>query len=159
MGSVALLPRSDADRLLAMRQGLRGRAACADLGTMSMIATHDLSGALQRLEKLFEDKLALSRGGFESRAARARRVLPRRLQGDLTRVLAARRVEGNPKLSRITGDAALGASLGRLEAYLGSYDRADRRKGRVLSVLAAVILNAVAIFALVMAVLLWRGFV
>ncbi|MCR8546809.1 hypothetical protein M4578_03135 [Salipiger sp. P9] len=126
---------------------------------MSMIEDQHIGPAVARLERLFEEKLSLRRGGFERRAAQARRILPRGLRNDLAQVLEARRAAGHPKLARMVNGAAVSAAAGRIEAHLKAIDLADRRRGRLLSLLGGVMLNLLLVFAAVMALLLWRGFV
>ncbi len=74
-------------------------------------------------------------------------------------MLEARKVAGHPKLARMLDGASLHAASSRLEAYIKSVDIADRRRGRLLLLLSGIMLNLLIIFALVMAVLLWRGLV
>ena len=124
-----------------------------------MTSDHDIGGAVARLDRLFEDRLRLKRGDFDARAKRARGMLPRRLRRDLAALLEARKVAGHPKLARMLDGASLHAASSRLEAYIKSVDIADRRRGRLLLLLSGIMLNLLIIFALVMAVLLWRGLV
>ncbi|APZ54976.1 hypothetical protein [Salipiger abyssi] len=125
---------------------------------MAMMVDPEIGGAVTRLERLFEEKLSLRRGGFETRAARARRALPRALRGDLAKVVEARRMAGHPRLARMIDATAVGAAAERVEAHLKRIDVADRRRGRRLSLLAAVMLNLLLVFALLMGLLLWRGY-
>lgn len=113
---------------------------------------------VSRLETLFEERLGLRRGGFETRAARASRMMPRWVGRDLAQVVEARRIADNPKLARMIDVPALHAATERVAAHLRTVDPAERRAKRRLGMLAALMVNLLLLFALVVAVLAWRGF-
>ncbi|MBN9888335.1 hypothetical protein [Salipiger abyssi] len=125
---------------------------------MTMMVDPEIGGAVARLERLFEEKLSLRRGALEGRAARARRALPRALRGDLEKVAEARHMAGHPRLARMIDRAAVLAAAGRVELHLKRLDIADRRRGRWLALLAAVMLNLLVVFVLVLGLLAWRGY-
>ncbi len=124
-----------------------------------MMAMQDIGGVIARLDEVFEDRLKLRRGGFDARAARARRALPRALRGDLENVLTARRMAGHPRQARHVDGAAIQRSAERIEAHLRSLNPAERRKGAALGLLASLMFDALLVGAVVLGLLAWRGFV
>ncbi|MDO6588268.1 hypothetical protein Q4543_22495 [Salipiger sp. 1_MG-2023] len=124
-----------------------------------MMAEHDIGDAVARLEQVFEDKLRLRRGGFEQRARQARRMLPRGLRADLARVIEAWRMVGHPKQARVLDGPEVLRSAERIETHLKRLDLADRRKGRLLALLASLMFDALLVIAVVLGLLVWRGFV
>ena len=118
-----------------------------------------LAAACERIERLFETRLKLRKGDFEKRVARARKMLPRSLRRDFARLLDARRMSEIPKTARMIDMVSVRRSAARIEAHLAAVDLADRRKGRMLALLASVMASLIVVFALVLFVLRWRGYV
>lgn len=123
-----------------------------------MMAEQDIGGVIARLEQVFEDKLKLRRGAFDARAARARRSLPRTLRSDLENVLEARRMVGHPKQARLVDGAAVERSAERIETHLRALDLSERRKSARLGLLASLMIDALVVGAVVLGLLIWRGF-
>ncbi|EPX85434.1 hypothetical protein Salmuc_02815 [Salipiger mucosus DSM 16094] len=117
-----------------------------------------LSQHVTRLEKLFETRLGLGRGGFEKRAARARRMMPRQLRADLARVTEARHMSGHPRLARQIDMGAVEDAAGRVESHLKTVDAAERRRHILLKRLGTVMFNLLVVGTLLLVVLAWRGF-
>ncbi|WP_170134551.1 hypothetical protein [Salipiger aestuarii] len=123
------------------------------------MAEQDIGGVIARLEQVFDDKLKLRRGAFDVRAARARKALPRPLRADLEKVMAARRMVGHPRQARLVDGAAVRRSADRIETHLRGLDLTNRRKGAALSLLASLMIDALVVGAVVLGLLLWRGFI
>ncbi|WP_417724746.1 hypothetical protein [Salipiger sp.] len=125
---------------------------------MAMVTDQDIAPHVARLETLFEERLALRRGGFEARAAKAARALPRLLRRDLARVVEAQRLSGHPRLARTVDTAEVKLAADRVAQGLKAIDPADRRRGRLLGMLGALMFNLALLFAAVVIVLVWRGY-
>lgn len=86
------------------------------------------------------------------------RRLPREAHRQARLLAEAERLAGHPKLSlMLDADEIVGAQAA-LRAALERIDPKERRKGMVLSTLGMAAFHLIAVFALLVAVLLWRGF-
>ncbi|MDF1717459.1 MAG: hypothetical protein P1U75_12420 [Antarcticimicrobium sp.] len=98
--------------------------------------------------------------GATLRAAlhQARHQLPRRIRAQAARLAEAEPFAAHPRL-RLTLDAdALDKAAREVEAHLNAIDLADRRKGWWLGMLGGLVFNMLAFAALLIAVLVWRGY-
>ena len=120
----------------------------------------------QRFERQVETASAalhtrLGVGGptLARRLKRAGRRLPRAVRAAGAEIVAVQAMAENPRLSRLVASERTDAAFATLEAHLKGIDPADRRRGVLLSLAAAVVLDLMIVAALVVAVLVWRGFV
>ncbi|MCR9125513.1 MAG: hypothetical protein NXH82_05255 [Rhodobacteraceae bacterium] len=88
----------------------------------------------------------------------AGRRLPRAVRHDLRMLADAEQTASNPKLAPTLDYPALYGAADRVIAHLRGIDAADRRKGTVLRVLGAIAFNLIVVFALLIGVLVWRGY-
>ena len=89
---------------------------------------------------------------------RARRRLPRRIRAQAARLAEAESFAAHPRL-RLTLDAqALDKAASEVETHLNTIDLADRRKGWWLGMLGGLAFNMLAFLALLLALLVWRGY-
>ena len=65
---------------------------------------------------------------------------------------------GHPKLARMVDLHSVATAETVLHAYLEKIDPKERRKHAILSMLGAQAVNILGVFALVIALLAWRGF-
>lgn len=75
------------------------------------------------------------------------RRLPKRLQAEAARIVKAQALGGHPKLMQQVDSAALDAAEARVIAHLKTIDRADQRKGRMLSIAGAIAFNILLVIA------------
>ena len=118
-----------------------------------------LEKQVRKLETLLEEKFGVSRGPFEKRIAKPGRMLPRWVRRDLGTVAETRKLMGHPKIGRQLDLAAAEKAATRATSWLKSVDVAERRKTRILHLTGAIALNVLLVFAALIAVLRWRGFV
>lgn len=110
------------------------------------------------LTRLAGQKFAFEVETLERAMKKTGRRLPRKAHAQAKILIEAERLAGHPKLSlMLDGDKIAGAQQA-LRAALDQIDPAERRKGMVLSTLGMAAFHLIAVFALLMAVLLWRGF-
>lgn len=124
-----------------------------------MTDQHQIARHAERLEALLAEKFGARRGPLELRVQSAGRRLPRRVRRDLGEVARAQQFAGHPKLGRQIDGARVRAAARRAEDWLVAVDVADRRKGFVLSLLGSLSFNLILLFAILVAVLRWRGYV
>lgn len=120
--------------------------------------TSDIARRAAALDRLLAERLGLRAGGLQSRATRARRRLPASVRRDLAEVGRAVHLLGHPRLERQIDMPRLVRAFERAEAHLAAIDPAERRRTAVLRLAAAMMTNLLLVFALFLAVLIWRGF-
>lgn len=112
-----------------------------------------------RLSALGEQKLGIRGASIVRLSRKAAPRLPRAVRRDLRRVAEAAPLADHPRL-RLTLDAReLKRAGARVEAHLAGIDPADRRKGWWLGLLGGMAFNILLAFALLIVLLLWRGFI
>lgn len=89
----------------------------------------------------------------------ATRRLPYAQRKALVTLLEAQPLAQNPKLARRLDMSKLQAAERTVSNYLQGYDMADRRVGAVLGVLGSLAFSLLAVAALVIVILVWRGLV
>lgn len=88
---------------------------------------------------------------------RAGRRLPKDAHRAADVMIAAQAQAGHPKLARMVDGLAVDAAAARLHEHLAKIDPKERRKDIILSMLGAQAFNILAVIALVVGLLLWRG--
>ncbi len=118
----------------------------------------DIAAQSARLENLLEARLGARRGSLAERTAKLGRTLPRSVRRDIATVAEAAQLSGHPKLSlRIDPDRVSKATR-RAERHLRAVDPGYERRGRLLGMLAGLVVNLGLAFVLMLALLKWRGF-
>ncbi|WP_212525108.1 hypothetical protein [Actibacterium sp. MT2.3-13A] len=123
---------------------------------MAQVSVEQLAASV---EALMEKRMGVGGRGLPAKLRRAGRRLPRHVRRDAGMIAEALHLARSPKLARQIDLARLEVAERRVAAYLRGYDRADRRKGAVLGLLGSLSFNLLAVGALVVAVLVWRGLV
>lgn len=123
---------------------------------MGKQSVEDIAG---RVEAKLAEKLGVRGDGLSVKTRRAGRLVPRRVRKDLEQIIEAQQQAGNPKLAVQLDIEALMAAEGRVMAWAKTVDPARRKTDLILSIAGGVALSVLAVFALVVVVLVWRGFV
>ena len=124
-----------------------------------MIAQKDTRERSEALLTLLQSKLGVRARTLEKGARKAGRRLPRRVRDELRLLAAAERSAGNPKLARQFDEGAVHRAFEDVRAHLSGIDVADRRRGRVLSIAAAVAFNILVVLTAFVVWLWWRDYV
>jgi len=119
----------------------------------------DLDARLDKIAALMEERLGVRGDGFEDKFARAGRLLPRKLRREGALLVEARTMAAHPKLGRRVDERRLRKAARVFERYLARVDGSERRVTRWVNWLAGNALNILIVFALVVAVLTWRGLI
>ncbi len=110
------------------------------------------------LSKGLQSKLHLRSAPFATLVKRCRKRVPRRVYKNAMILVKAEEFAHHPKLSRTLDTAALRQAARVVSDYLEGVDLGDARKGRILSMLGSLSINLITVAILVIAVLMWRGF-
>ena len=124
-----------------------------------MIDEQEILRQVALLEERLNDKLGISSGTLAKQLKHAGRRLPRRLRNAGKAITDAQKLIGHPKLSRQIDGAKVTSALTDLFAHLDTIDPMDRRKGIALNLLGSLAFNLLALSALVLGVLRWRGLI
>ncbi|WP_146188633.1 hypothetical protein [Pseudoprimorskyibacter insulae] len=111
-----------------------------------------------KLNTLLEKKFGARRGTLERRVRKAGRRLPASVRRDLAEVAKTAKLAENPKLARQIDPAKMTAAYDRALKHLNAIDVADRRKGAILGALGVTSFNLIVVFAVLIVLLIWRGF-
>lgn len=111
------------------------------------------------LAAMIEDRLGVRGNGLRAKLRRAGRSLPSdvRHQGEV--LLAALDYQGNPKLARRLDERTIDRACKSIESYLSAIDPKVRRMNRLVSIFSSAALALLVTACLVIAVLVWRGYV
>ena len=93
-----------------------------------------------------------------ARLKSAGRRLPRRIRREAAVLVEAERHLQSPRLMKRLDPARLEAAFQSCLQHLESVDASERRKGLALNILGGLALSAIGVFALLVTVLVWRGY-
>ncbi|SMX32049.1 hypothetical protein [Actibacterium lipolyticum] len=110
------------------------------------------------ISELMEERLGVGGHDLAAKIKRAGRLLPRHVRRDAEAVAQAVPMAKNPKLMKQIDLPRLEAAERRVVSHLKTVDRAERRKDAVLGLLGSISFSLIAVFALLVTVLVWQGF-
>ncbi len=111
------------------------------------------------LRGLMQEKLGVRSGTLAQALRRAGRRLPRGVQASGAELVRAESLSKNPKTARQIDMAAVERAFATVKTHLQAIDLVEERKGRVLAVAGALAANLIAVAALFIVWLWWRGYV
>lgn len=114
---------------------------------------------LNDLARLMAERLELRPAPFDRLARKAARRLPRGLRRQALMLAEAQALAQHPRLAMTLDAGELTQAVSDLRVHLKAIDVADHRYGRRLALAGRIAANLITVFALVLAVLIWRGFV
>ncbi|MEX0283736.1 MAG: hypothetical protein AB3N23_03915 [Paracoccaceae bacterium] len=123
-----------------------------------MTDTIDISDHSAELVKLMRDKLRVRGRTLRTVLARGKYRLPKRIVRAVHQMIEAEDLAQNPKLRMMIDGDAVTAARREVETFLADIDPSDERKGRFLGILASLAVNLLSLVILLIAVLMWRGF-
>ncbi len=118
----------------------------------------DLPSQIEHSLVLMRDKLGIRAADLRTAIARGRRRLPHGVRKSARQLAEAEPLLAHPRLRQTFDHGALAAAADRLIGHLDGIDVGDRRKGWWLGMLGGLAFNLLAFAALLIAVLVWRGF-
>ena len=124
-----------------------------------MITDKDMAAKSRRLRGLMQEKLAVKGRDLAQSLHRAGRRLPRRVRRHGAALMRAEMLAHNPRTARQVDAAAVERDYEAVRAYLAGLDVGELRKVRFLRVAGAVAANLIAVAAMFVVWLWWRGYV
>lgn len=119
----------------------------------------EIEQQVEEVRGLIRDRLQIDGADLADQLRRAGRLLPRARRADGRRLALAAQASQHPRLSRQVDVPGAAAAAARLADHLRRIDPSDRRRTRVLGVLAVISFNLLILIAITLAVLAWRGFI
>ena len=123
-----------------------------------MIDEKTVTRMAKELEALLAEKCGQTSGPFALRLKRGVRRAPRSVRHAAVSFAQTFTQMGHPKLARLMDASKVDDQYDILRSYLRGIDVADRRKGLLLSVLGSVSFSLLAMLALLLIFLRWRGY-
>lgn len=124
-----------------------------------MSESSDISRLAADIDTRLEKRFGQRRGARLRRLRRATGGVPRRIARDAALIGEAQTLDAHPKLRKRVDRAAVAAAHDRILHHLDQTDPSEQRKGFWLGVLGSLAFNILAIVALVIVVLKWRGLI
>jgi hypothetical protein len=119
----------------------------------------DIETISVEVQELLRKKLDVRGRTLGESLQKSGRLLPRWLQQQGEVLAEAEMKVVHPKLARQIDIRAVERAHRSMVTHLKTIDPKDRRIGRVLNVLGGLTFNMILFFALLITVLVWRGFV
>lgn len=112
-----------------------------------------------RVASLMEQRLRVRGQGLSEKLRKGGRLLPRKVRTAAEALAEGAAMAQNPRLLLQVDQAAVAAAYDVCVRHLGGVSGADRRKGAIIGVAASIAMSVLVVALLVIAVLVWRGFV
>ncbi|MEK0163150.1 hypothetical protein VWX97_02760 [Phaeobacter sp. JH18-32] len=113
---------------------------------------------IEQVQDLLKDREQAG-GDLSAALNRARRRLPRRIYQQGLRLAEAQHLLAHPKLALTVDHEPLQRAAREVSKHLKSIDLADRRRGRILDIVATMAFSLIVVAVLLVVVLRWRGFI
>ena len=107
---------------------------------------------------LMKERLNVRGKDLATKLRHTGRMMPKRIKREARFLADAAALAENPKLSRMIDPVRVETAHLACIGFLENVDVADRRKGVLLGILGSVTLTIVVVSALVITVLVWRGY-
>ncbi|WP_195820118.1 hypothetical protein [Roseobacter sp. MH60115] len=117
----------------------------------------DIEAKSEALSSALERHLGVKGKSLAQQVKRAGHRLPRRLRAQAQLVAEADALRGNPRLLRQLGHERVVQAFSDVSAHLAGIDRAEARRGRILSILAAIAFNLILLFTALVVIGRLRG--
>lgn len=124
-----------------------------------MTTTQDIQAKEAQLLELAKEKFGVRAKTLSRAMKKIGRRVPARLHRQAEVLVEAQRLGGHPKLMMQVDSVAIGKAFDEIVAHLETIDVADRRKGVLLNLAAALAFNVLVVVVLVTLVLRWRGLI
>lgn len=123
-----------------------------------MLSQADMDAIERKALEGLRAKLGVRAGTLPRAMKRAGRRMPREAHRAADVLASAKSQASHPRLSRLIDETSVTAAQTVFEAHLNNIDPKKRRTDRILSMLGTQAFNVLAVGALFIAVLYWRGF-
>ncbi|WP_170560917.1 hypothetical protein [Ruegeria atlantica] len=119
----------------------------------------DIQSQIAQTVELLRQKLGVKDQTLTASVRKAKRRLPRRIYKQAMMLAGAEQMASHPKLRLVLDTPKLVKASEEVQTHLSGINLADRRWGWFLSFLASLALGFLALAALAVIVLRWRGYI
>jgi len=112
----------------------------------------------ERVTELMRRRLRIKGNNLGEAIAKSRRLLPRKIRTAAEALVLAEIWSHNPKLLLRVDETAVAKNYDICVRYLSHLNRRERVKGVVLNLASGILFSLICVVALVIGVLVWRGF-
>ena len=123
-----------------------------------MIDAADIGRKTERLLRLAREQYGVKAETLDKAMHKIGRRVPKRVHDQARIITEAQRLGGHPKLMLQVDADKVGAAFEAVQTAFKAEDRADRRKGTLLSTLGSLSFNLIAVAVLLILFLRWQGF-
>ena len=123
-----------------------------------MIDAADIDRKTARLLHLAKEQYGVKADTLDKAMHKIGRRVPKRVHDQAKVISDAKRLGGHPKLMLQIDAEKVEAAFEAVQKAFKAEDRADRRKGTILSTLGSVSFNLIAVAVLLILFLRWQGF-
>ncbi|MCG7518882.1 hypothetical protein [Ruegeria sp. Ofav3-42] len=124
-----------------------------------MSQTTDIQSQIAQTVQLLRAKLGVKDKTLTASVRKAKRRLPRRIYKQAMMLARAEQMAAHPKLRLVLDTPKLVQASEEVQTHLSGINLADRRWGWFLSFLGSLALGFLALAALAVIILRWRGFI
>lgn len=118
----------------------------------------DIIARAEEIGQLMGERLGLRGRTLDRQVRRAGRLLPRAVAREARFLAQAASIAANPRLLRMIDPAHVESAHRIVRDHLRGIDPRERRRTRAIGIAAVVVFNLMVVAALVLAVLVWRGY-
>lgn len=119
----------------------------------------DLAPQIDDIRSLLDTQLRVRGDTLDKQIYRAGRMLPRKIRAEAAFLVQANQLAQNPKLARMINPGRVAQAHQAISTYLRSVDPKERARTRALNYAGFVAFNMLLLVAVIIAVLVWRGYV
>ena len=112
----------------------------------------------ERVSALLTERMHVKGGDLEAKLRRAGRRLPRKIRHAAQEVATAMAHSYNPKLLIQINEETVAENYDICVKYLTALNKGDKLRGVLLGLATSVLFSLLAVAAMVIGVLVWRGF-
>lgn len=124
-----------------------------------MMTAQDIQAKEERLLELAREKFGVRSKSLAKAMAKIGRRVPSRLHKQADVIVEAGKFGGHPRMMMQVDGGAVTKAYNEIAAHLEAIDVADRRKGALLNLAAALSFNVMVVVVLVILILRWRGLI
>ncbi|MGV6812661.1 MAG: hypothetical protein ACWA47_10470 [Brevirhabdus sp.] len=118
----------------------------------------DITKMADEIAKAMGDKLGARGRGLKGKLRHSGRILPAEVRAAAKAVLEAEKYAGSPKLAKRIDPVALGHAKHTCLNYLTNIDTSEATKKAIADYASGLALNILMLAVLIVAILVWRGF-
>lgn len=118
----------------------------------------EITARTAEIGDLLQERLGLRGRSLAGQVTRAGRRLPRQVAREARYLAQAESLAANPRLWRQVDPARFDSAHRTVRDHLRGIDPRERRKTRIIGIASGAAFNLLAVAALVLVVLVWRGY-